>query len=249
MWWLYLTIVNSTVRQECVPFYHWGNTGPGGDSFVKGHPVCSSSHSGSAWGCRMYQLIWPLHLPLRSRAAAVPRMERGNRGSRKWGPFLVLTHPVSVPALVETVSSDAPGQHPFHHTRLHPRLCTRKLNRDWMGLLQPLQSKLEGRCRLQQRALQRAERRVPTGLRAGPAGPKQGCVCFVWKDLQMCRPFPAGRLSPHRGRSATVFAFHRTGFSGHSPLPLGILMLLLSFLLWWLFPVSPSASLFGASAL
>ena len=28
MWWLYLITVNSTVRQERVPFYHSGNPGP-----------------------------------------------------------------------------------------------------------------------------------------------------------------------------------------------------------------------------
>lgn len=41
---------NSTVRQEDVSFYSLGNTSPGSNWFVKGHPVRSISRQGSASG-------------------------------------------------------------------------------------------------------------------------------------------------------------------------------------------------------
>lgn len=168
MWWLYLILVNSAIRQEYVPLYRSGSTGPRSDDFVKGHPVCGISHSGSAWGCSVIQLVWPFQLPLRKQSWCCPQYHAGksrlsgvrsflNADVASWCPS-----PDRSPCLLTARSG------PFHH---HPGLCPRLHTRNRTGTewdsTWPLQS-VEGHSWQQQRAcdnrpVNRASRHWPGG--------------------------------------------------------------------------------------
>lgn len=140
---------------------------------------------------------------------------------------------VSVPAATEDralcLLTSRPAQ--VCHTRLHSRLHARMLNvyrvALWLfvGLVlqqaRSLQSQLEGQC--PEAADSPKKGREPHNDR--PAGTHQGCMCFVWKDLQLCQRFS----TVHNGEQHHLYlpvearvpsSFSLTGFSIHSLLPL-----------------------------